>query len=99
MTGQIIPFENYRTCEATASRRSGRAPDESACGPSIRRGRNLKLQLARISRLLDDLEQLTPTARMVSPEIMGQDDIEDDPQPDVDDEMLKRLYSELVPDA
>jgi hypothetical protein len=84
----------------------------------------LKLQVARIAQLLDDLDQLTRTSNNFPPEIVGQAcagieraskllqpcsaserntgdeyDIEDDPQPDIDGEMLERMYSELNPGA
>jgi hypothetical protein len=130
MTGRIIPFESYRTCKAIASPRRSRHQSASRpmrsqadFGSSVRT-RNLKLQLARITELLDDLEQLGRASSKFPPEIASQghagmesasklllpcsgsepnagaeSDIEDDPQPAVDDEVLERMYSELNPDA
>ena len=116
MTGQVIPFRSYRKCEATAPRRSR--------GPSVRSTRNLKRQVARIARLLDELDQLTRTSSKFPPDILGQaqagmeragkllrpcsvsernagdeNDIEDDPQPDIDGAMLERMYGKLNPGA
>jgi len=84
----------------------------------------LKLQIARIAKLLDELEELARTSDNFPPAILGrthagierariilqpfsgcereagcEDDIECDPQPDIDGEMLERMYRELNPDA
>jgi hypothetical protein len=131
MTGQIILFQSFRCREnARAYQRpeslSGpprQTRSQSDFSPAIRNGRNLKLQVARIAKLLDELEELTRTSNS-PPAIMGQalagierarsilqrctefertaereNDIEDDPQPDLDGEMLERMYRELNPDA
>ena len=93
-------------------------------GPAGRNTRILKLQIARIAKLLDELEQFARTTENLPPTIAGQthagiergriilqpfsgcereagreDDIEGDPQPHIDDEMLERMYRELNPDA
>ena len=84
----------------------------------------MKLQIARIAKLLDELEKFARTTENLPPPIAGQthagikrgrrilqpwsgperevgreDDIEGDPQPDIDGEMLERMYRELNPDA
>ncbi len=84
----------------------------------------MKLQVARIAQLLDELEELARASDNFPPGIVGQahagierarkilqpcsesersagreNDIEDDPQPDVDGEMLKRMYRKLNPEA
>jgi hypothetical protein len=99
-----------------------RSPADS--GPAGRNTRILKLQVARIARLLDELEEFARTSDCFPPTIAGQtragverargilqpfsgseryagteDDIEGDPQPDVDGEMLERMYRNLNPDA
>jgi hypothetical protein len=134
MTGRIIPFESRRNCEQASSRRtglqinrpSGSIRSQAAFGPAGRstRTRILKLQVARIARLLDELEELARTSDNLPPTVAGQrhagiergrgilqacsrfehdagreDDSEGDPQPDIDGEMLARMYRELDPDA
>jgi hypothetical protein len=132
MTGQIIPFQSYR------ERGQAAAPPAAPCrhlndpsrpirsqtdlGPPVRNTRILKLQVARIAQLLDELEELAWTSDNFPPAIVGQahagierarrilqrcsgsernagreNDIEGDPQPDVDGEMLERMYRELNP--
>jgi len=136
LTGRIIPFESRRNCEQASSRRiglqincpSGPIRSQTAfvpVGPSTRT-RILKLQVARIARLLDELEELARATDNLPPAIGGQrhagiergrgilqacsgsesereagceDGIEGDPQPDIDGEMLARMYRELDPDA
>lgn len=134
LTGRIIPFESRRNCEQASSRRmglqinrpSGSIRSQTAfvpVGPSMRT-RILKLQVARIARLLDELGELARATENLPPAIDGQihagiergrgilqacsgsdreagceDGIEGDPQPDIDGEMLARMYRELDPDA
>ena len=131
MTGQIIPFQTFRYRDE-APARQGPAIDnlarpigsQSDFGPPVRNTRILKLQVARIAQLLDELEELARTADNFPPAIVGQanagierarrtlqpcsesersagreNDIEDDPQPDVDGEMLERMYRKLNPEA
>lgn len=134
-TGRIIPFESRRSCEQASSRRiglqinrpSGPIRSQTAfvpVGPSTRT-RILNLQVARIARLLDELEELARATDNLPPAIGGQrhagiergrgilqacsgsereeagceHGIEGDPQPDIDGEMLARMYRELDPDA
>jgi hypothetical protein len=136
MTGQIIPFQTFRYREegsvhqGPASRRDLRDDlarpigSQSDLGPPVRNTRILKLQVARIAQLLDELEELARTSHNFPPAIVGQahagierarrilqpcsesertagrkNGIEDDPQPDVDGEMLERMYRKLNPDA
>jgi hypothetical protein len=136
MTGQIIPFQTFRYCEegpahqGPASRRDLRDDlarpigSQSELGLPVRNTRNLKLQVARIAQLLDELEELARTFPNFPPAIVGhahagierarsilqpcsesertagrENSIEDDPQPDVDGEMLERMYRKLNPDA
>ena len=130
MTGRIIPFQSYRNCEQPSPRRvgihinhpSGSIRSQTDFGPAGRNTRVLKLQIARIAKLLDELEQFARTTEHLPPTIAGQthagierariilqpfsgcdreagceDDIESDPQPDIDGEMLERMYRELNP--
>jgi hypothetical protein len=132
VTGRIIPFQSYRNCEQASPRRvgihinhpSGSIRSQTDFGPAGRNTRVLKLQIARIAKLLDELEQFARTTENLPPTIAGQtyagierariivqpfsgcereaeceDDIEGDPQPDIDGEMLERMYRELNPDA
>jgi len=73
--------------------------------------------VARISRLVTELEELTRTSDDVPAATLNQaraglenarrairpwmaiDEIEGDPQPDVDDERLERMYRDLNRDA
>jgi hypothetical protein len=131
MTGQIIPFQSYRERGQAAAPPAppSRLNDpsrpirsETDLGPPVRNTRILRLQVARIAQLLDELEELARTSDNFPPAIVGQahagierarrilqpcsgsernagreDDIEGDPQPDVDGEMLERMYRELNP--
>jgi len=132
MTGCIIAFQSYRNCEQASRRRVGlhfSHPSESIrsqtdFGPAGRNPQILKLQIARIAKLLDELEQFARTTENLPPTTAGQihagiergriilqpfsgcereagreDDIEGDPQPRIDDEVLERMYRELNPDA
>ena len=131
MTGRIFPFPIHSNCEQASPRRmvlhfndpSGSIRSQTDFGPAGRNTRILKLQIARIAKLLDELEQFARTTDL-PPTIAGQthagiergriilqpfsgcereagreDDIEGDPQPHIDDEMLERMYRELNPDA
>jgi hypothetical protein len=130
VTGRIIPFQSYRNCEQPSPRGvgihinhpSGSIRSQTDFGPAGRNTRVLKLQIARIAKLLDELEQFARTTEHLPPTIAGQthagierariilqpfsgcdreagceDDIESDPQPDIDGEMLERMYRELNP--
>jgi hypothetical protein len=127
VTGRIIPFQRYRNCEQPSPRRvgihinhpSGSIRSQTDFGPAGRNTRVLKLQIARIAKLLDELEQFARTTEHLPPTVAGQthagierariilqpfsgcdreagceDDIESDPQPDIDGEMLERMYRE-----
>jgi len=132
LTGRITPFQSYRNCEQALPRRmglhfnhrSGSSRSQTDFGPAGGNTRILKLQIARIAKLLDELEQFARTTENLPPTIAGQthagiegariilqpfsgcereagceDDIEGDPQPDIDGEMLERMYRALNPDA
>jgi hypothetical protein len=132
VTGRIIPFQIYRNCEQASPCRvglhfnhpSGSIRSQTDFGSRDRNPRILKLQIARIAKLLDELEEFARTTENLPPPIAGQtqagierariilqpfsgcereaareDDIEGDPQPDIDGEMLERMYRELKPDA
>jgi hypothetical protein len=135
MTGQIIPFQTFRyreeaPAQGPASRRDLRDDlarpigSQSDLGPPVRNTRILKLQVARIAQLLDELEELARTSDNFPLAIVRQahagierarrflqpcsesertaereNDIGDDPQPDVDGEMLERMYRKLNPDT
>ena len=82
-----------------------------------KRSSPVELQVARISRLLSELEELTRSsddvpagtlnqaraglerARRVIRPWMAFDEVEGDPQPEVDDERLERMYRDLNRDA
>jgi hypothetical protein len=77
----------------------------------------VELQVARIARLLSELEELTQTSKDVPAATLtharasldkarriirpwtGHDELEGDPQPEVDDERLERMYRDLNRDA
>jgi hypothetical protein len=77
----------------------------------------VELQVARIARLLSELEELTQTSKDVPAATLtharasldrarriirpwtGRDELEGDPQPEVDDERLERMYRDLNRDA
>lgn len=94
------------------SRRDGalkRSPRGLGSGSSKKR--TLRLQVTRIRRLLDELEALSVAGEGHEPAIVGQSRAamesaralllgsgESDPQPDVDGDMLERMYHELSGD-
>jgi hypothetical protein len=115
MTAELIQFERHRDFRRGDLYRQQpvpRAPSQGAklCSP-------IELQVARISRLVTELEELTRTsddvpattlsqaraglenARRVIRPWMAFDEIEGDPQPEVDDERLERMYRDLNRDA
>jgi hypothetical protein len=125
MTGQIIPFQTFRYREE-APAHQGPARDNLArpIGSQSDPGPRVQRQVARITQLLDELEELAQTSNSCPPAIVGlaqagierarrilrpcsesertagrKNDIEDDPQPDVDGEMMERMYRKLNPDA
>ena len=115
MTAELIQFERHRDFRRGQLYRQQAVPrmPATATKPSS----PVELQVARISRLLSELEQLTresddvpaPTlnqarlglerARRVIRPWMAIDEVEGDPQPDVDDERLERMYRDLNRDA
>jgi hypothetical protein len=131
MSGRIIDFRDFRRVSRTSDHRLpdprrdiAPQPRLTALDFAIRRKRVLRLQVARIGRLLDELEELTSTSEGHGLAIVGQSraaikkaretlqqwpeaernaqrssDSEDDPQPEVDGEMLERMYQSLNSDA
>jgi hypothetical protein len=128
MSGRIIHFRDFRRFNPPPNGLSERRVD-SALQPSTRalasglsRKRILRIQVTRISRLLDELESLCLTrechevgvvgpsragiekARALplqwpEPERNTQGSSGNEPQPDVDGDMLERMYQALSADA
>jgi hypothetical protein len=119
MTGELIQFEVHRDVKRGQLYRQQPVPRGSADG-----GRSttiVELQVARISRLLNELEELTRLSEDVPPTTLDlaraglekarrvirpwtaerslEDDPGSDPQPELDDERLERMYRELNRDA
>lgn len=121
MTGELIRFERHRDLKRGHLYRQQpvpRGPAPGARNPSI-----VELQVARIARLLNELEELTAASADVPAVTLGQartsierakrliepwadsktcaltDESDGDPQPEVDDERLERMYRELNRDA
>ena len=116
MTGELIQFERHRDFRRGHLYRQEpvpRAPSQGAPSPSV-----VELQVARISRLLTELEDLTRTSedvpaatltrartsldrarRVIRPWAASTDEVEGDPQPEVDAERLERMYRDLNRDA
>jgi hypothetical protein len=115
MTAELIQFERHRDFRRGQLYRQQpvpRVPAEGAARPSA-----VELQVARISRLLSELEELTSNSEDVPAATLKQaraglerarrvirpwaafDDIEGDPQPEVDDERLERMYRDLNRDV
>jgi hypothetical protein len=109
MTGKIIPFKSHRDPKrgrlyreqavprrARRSKGPSRSPDPADPASGARNTQILDLQLARITHLLEDLEELTcSSARKAHPA----DDSEDNPPPEIDSEKLDRLYRDLDSNA
>jgi hypothetical protein len=115
MTGELIQFDRHRDFKRGHLYRQQpvpRAPSQGAKPTSP-----VELQVARISRLLTELEELTRTSDDVPAATMTQaraglerarrlirpwvtlEDVEGDPQPEVDDERVERMYRDLNRDA
>jgi hypothetical protein len=121
MTGELIRFETHRDLKRGHLFRQQpvpRGPAPSAGDPGV-----VELQVARITRLLNELEELTaasadvPVAtladartsierarRLIGPwagrnACAFADESEGDPQPELDDERLERMYRELNRDV
>ena len=117
MTGELIRFERHRDLKRGHLYRQQPVPRGPAFGarnPSV-----VELQVARIARLLTEIEGLTSTSGDVPAVTLGQartgierarriigpwassracavdDESESDPQPELDDERLERMYREL----
>jgi hypothetical protein len=121
MTYRIIAFESYRRREHASPSRIGSIGSQAPLDSPGRSTRILKLQVARIARLLDELEDVARISGNLPQAIggrryagsksacgdlpsclegeAGHDDIEVDPQPDIDGDMLERMYRQLDPDA
>ena len=119
MTGELIQFDTHRDVRRGQLYRQQPVPRRSVNG-----GRStsiVELQVARISRLLSELEELTQLAEDVPSATLEQaraglekarrvirpwtaersldDDPGNEPQPELDDERLERMYRELNRDA
>jgi hypothetical protein len=115
MTGELIHIERHRDFRRGHLYRQQsvpRAPSQGASIPSA-----VELQVARIARLLTELEALTRTSEDVPAATMKRaraslerarrivrpwaatDEVESDPQPEVDAERVERMYRDLNRDA
>ena len=122
MTGRVIFLKSYRNSEqraapqlpkshlACAGRSQGRTHP-------AKKSRILKLQVARIQQLVDEVEDLARASGKPTLAALGRvrsilelrsqfqpndalvEDIESDPQPVVDAELLERMYRNLNPHA
>lgn len=115
MTAELIEFERHRDFRRGQLYRQQPAPRVPSQG--AKPSSPVELQVARITRLLSELEELTRKSEDVPPMTMSQarlglerarrvirpwmatDEVESDPQPDVDDERLERMYRDLSRDA
>jgi hypothetical protein len=120
MTGELIRFEKHRDFRRAHLYRQQSVPRGQAHG--ARNTSVVELQVARIARLLNELEELTRLSEDVPPATLDQaraglekarrvirpwttagtrldEETEGDPQPEVDDERLERMYRELNRDA
>jgi hypothetical protein len=119
MSGELIRLErhpDFKRANLYRKQPVPRRPASGARNPSV-----VELQVARIARLLSELEDLTRTSEDVPAATLGQarssiekarriigpwagsgsqvEEVDGDPQPDVDDERLERMYRELNRDA
>jgi hypothetical protein len=115
MTAELIQFERHRDFRRGQLYRQQPVPRVPA--QSAKPSSPVELQVARIARLLTELEELTRESEDVPPTTMNQarlglerarrvirpwvaiDEVEGDPQPEVDDERLERMYRDLNRDA
>lgn len=115
MTAELIQFERHRDFRRGQLYRQQPVPRVPSQG--AKPSSPVELQVARISRLLSELEELTrepedvpsatlnqarlglERARRVIRPWMAIDEVEGDPQPEVDDERLERMYRDLNRDA
>ena len=116
MTAELIQFARLRDDDRRGhlyrQQTVPRVPSANTAPPSI-----VELQVARIARLLGELEELTETSKDVPAATLtyarasldkarriirpwtALDELDSDPQPDVDDERLERMYRDLNRDA
>lgn len=114
MTAELIQLDTLRGCRRGHLYRQQPVPrvPSQPVAPSI-----VEFQVARISRLLNELEELTQTSTDVPASTMKHaraslekarriirpwnafEDLEGDPQPEVDDERVERMYRDLNRDA
>jgi len=115
MTAELIQFERHRDFRRGQLYRQQPVPRDPSSGATP--GSPVELQVARIARLLSELEELTAKSEDVPPITMNQarlglerarrvirpwmaiDEVESDPQPEVDDERLERMYRDLSHDV
>ena len=113
MTAELIQFARLRDDRRGHLYRQQPVPR----APSAKTTSVVELQVARIARLLSELEELTETskdvpvatltharasldkARRIIRPWTSPDELDGDPQPDVDDERLERMYRDLNRDA
>ena len=121
MTGEVIQFVRHGGFKRGQLYRQQLVPRGPA--PDVRSASIVEFRVARITRLVNELEELTCLSRDVPPTTLDQaraglekarrvvgpwtaanrrqleDDLEGDPQPELDDERLERMYRELSRDA
>jgi hypothetical protein len=121
MTGELIHFERHR--DLKRGQLYDQQPVPRGPTPAVRSPSIVELRVARIARLLIELEELTRLPRNVPPTTLDQaraglekarrivrpwtavdrqqqeDDLDGDPQPELDDERIERMYRELNQDA
>jgi hypothetical protein len=121
MTGEVIQFARHRDFKTEHQYRQKPAPQGTA--PDIRSAGIVEFRVARITRLVTELEGLTrlfnsvpsttldraradleKARRIVRPltadrQQLDGEDAEGDPQPDLDDERLERMYRLLNQDV
>lgn len=107
MTGELIRFERRR-----GARSDLRAPPPATRESDARGSGIVELRVARITRLLSELEELTRRPRGIPLTTLDRahagirrarrtiaGDLEGAPQPVLDDERIERMYRELNRDA
>lgn len=121
MTGEVIRFAGRR--DFTRSLPSRQQPVARGEAPGVSNTSIAEWRVARIARLLSELEELTRLPRGVPASTLHQalaglekarrivrpwtaaddwqleDDLRGDPQPELDDERIERMYRELNRDA
>jgi hypothetical protein len=115
MTAELIQFERHRDFRRGQLYRQQPIPRVPSTG--TKPSSPVELQVARISRLLSELEDLTRAPEDVPATTLKQarlglerarrvirpwttvEEVEGDPQPEVDDERLERMYRDLNRDA